>query len=116
MTHESRGLLERLLMGRNRDHLIRRMKRADRHGRLLVSYPLVPKADGSGQQVLVHSKLIIVDDVFLRVGSSNLNNRSFGLDTECDLAIEATTDAERARSCASATRCSPSISASIRRP
>ena len=96
MTHESRGLLERLLMGRNRDHLIRRMKRADRHGRLLVSYPVVPKADGSEQQVLVHSKLIMVDDVLLRVGSSNLNNRSFGLDTECDLAIEATTDAERA--------------------
>jgi phosphatidylserine/phosphatidylglycerophosphate/cardiolipin synthase-like enzyme len=39
--------------------------------------------------VLVHSKVILVDDAFLRVGSSNLNNRSIGLDTECDLAIEA---------------------------
>jgi phosphatidylserine/phosphatidylglycerophosphate/cardiolipin synthase-like enzyme len=33
-----------------------------------------------------------VDDTFLRIGSSNLNNRSIGLDTECDLAIEATSD------------------------
>jgi phosphatidylserine/phosphatidylglycerophosphate/cardiolipin synthase-like enzyme len=96
MTHSSRGLIERFLMGRNRDRLIRRLKRADRYGRLLVCYPVVPKADGRPQQVLVHSKLIIVDDTFLRVGSSNLNNRSFGLDTEADLAIEAATDVERA--------------------
>jgi hypothetical protein len=27
---------------------------------------------------------------FLRVGSANLNNRSMGADTECDLAFEAT--------------------------
>ncbi len=96
MTHSSRGLIEHFLMGRNRDRLIRRLKRADRHGRLLVCYPVVPKADGTPQQVLVHSKLIIVDDAFLRIGSSNLNNRSIGLDTEVDLAIEGGTDGERA--------------------
>ena len=31
----------------------------------------------------------MVDDWLLRVGSSNLNNRSMGYDTECDLAVEA---------------------------
>jgi phosphatidylserine/phosphatidylglycerophosphate/cardiolipin synthase-like enzyme len=45
--------------------------------------------------VLVHAKVAIVDDEILRVGSANLNNRSMGLDTECDLAIEASTDAQR---------------------
>jgi len=45
--------------------------------------------------VMVHSKLMIVDDVLLHVGSANLNNRSIGLDTECDLAIEARTQGER---------------------
>jgi uncharacterized membrane protein YdjX (TVP38/TMEM64 family) len=40
-------------------------------------------------QVRVHSKVCIVDDRLMRVGSANLNNRSMGLDTECDLAIEA---------------------------
>jgi phosphatidylserine/phosphatidylglycerophosphate/cardiolipin synthase-like enzyme len=95
MTHQSRGLLERAIMGRNRDRLIRRLRRADRHGRLRVWYAQV--ADGAGElQVLIHSKLIIVDDVFIRVGSSNLNNRSVGLDTECDLAIEASRERERA--------------------
>src|SRR5690606_551111 len=41
------------------------------------------------------AKLMIVDDVLLRVGSANLNNRSMGVDTECDLAIEARTDEHR---------------------
>jgi phosphatidylserine/phosphatidylglycerophosphate/cardiolipin synthase-like enzyme len=94
MTHLSRGLLERLVMGRNRDRLIRRLKQADRFNRLRIYYPVVP-GPGGEQQVMVHSKLIIVDDAFIRVGSSNLNNRSIGLDTECDLAVEATTDAAR---------------------
>jgi len=77
-------------MGNNRDRLLRRLKQADRFDRLRVYYPVVP-SDDSDCDVLVHSKLVIVDDVLLRVGSANLNNRSMGLDTECDLAIEATT-------------------------
>jgi uncharacterized membrane protein YdjX (TVP38/TMEM64 family) len=38
----------------------------------------------------------VIDEHFLRIGSGNLNNRSMGVDTECDLAIEASSDAERA--------------------
>src|SRR3954454_19599289 len=45
--------------------------------------------------VMVHSKVMVVDDVLLRVGSANLNNRSLGLDTECDLAFEARTPEHR---------------------
>ena len=94
MTHKSRGFIEQLIMGLNRDRLIRRLKRADRFGRLRIWYPQIATKDGA-QQILVHSKLIIVDDLFIRVGSSNLNNRSIGLDTECDLAIEASSDDAR---------------------
>jgi phosphatidylserine/phosphatidylglycerophosphate/cardiolipin synthase-like enzyme len=43
----------------------------------------------------VHSKAIVVDDRLARIGSSNLNNRSHGVDSECDLAIEARTEAQR---------------------
>jgi phospholipase D1/2 len=51
----------------------------------------VPKlGDGC---INVHSKILVVDDTLVRVGSSNLSNRSMGLDTECDLAIEAARDA-----------------------
>jgi phospholipase D1/2 len=58
-----------------------------------------PQVSGGGRSVptMVHSKVMVIDDTLLRVGSANLNNRSMGTDTECDLAIVANTDAERAR-------------------
>ena len=93
MTHESRGFVERVVMGNNRDRLIRRLAKADRFGRLRICFPCINDASGE-QQVLVHSKVIIVDDRFLRVGSSNLNDRSIALDTECDLAIVARSASE----------------------
>ena len=88
------GAFERFVMGSNRDRLIRRMRRADRSDRLRVYHPVVPNA-GDRCAVMIHAKLMIVDDVLMRVGSSKLNNRSVGLDTECDLAIEAGTEAQR---------------------
>jgi phosphatidylserine/phosphatidylglycerophosphate/cardiolipin synthase-like enzyme len=94
-THESHGWAEELVMGTNRDRLIRRLRKCDHYNRLRVYYPVIPNGLGGECQVLIHSKLIIVDDVFLRIGSSNLNNRSMGLDSECDLALEATTEEER---------------------
>jgi phospholipase D1/2 len=51
----------------------------------------------NGCDIYVHAKVMVIDDVLLRVGSSNLNNRSMGLDTECDLAIEARNDGEADR-------------------
>jgi phosphatidylserine/phosphatidylglycerophosphate/cardiolipin synthase-like enzyme len=42
-----------------------------------------------GDDIYVHAKITIVDDRVLRVGSSNMNNRSLGLDSECDVAIDA---------------------------
>ncbi|MFS8145204.1 phospholipase D-like domain-containing protein [Rhizobium sp. BR 249] len=96
-TRRSHGLIEKLVMGSNRDRVIRRLKRADRANRLRVYYPVVPgpkKAELSVQtdsevEVLIHSKLMIADDELARIGSSNLNNRSEGLDSECDLLFEA---------------------------
>jgi uncharacterized membrane protein YdjX (TVP38/TMEM64 family) len=46
--------------------------------------------------LMVHAKLAIVDDRWLRIGSSNLSNRSMGFDTECDLCVAASDDADRA--------------------
>ncbi len=95
LTRRSHNLTERVAMGAPRDRLIRRLRAADRHGRFLLAYPAVPGPAGECQ-VLVHSKLVIVDDTALRVGSSNLNNRSVALDTECDLAVGGTDPATRA--------------------
>jgi phospholipase D1/2 len=72
---------------------MRRLREADRFGRLRICYPVVPDLDGEAVQV--HSKVLAIDDRLFRVGSSNLTNRSMRLDTECDLTIEATNTSQR---------------------
>jgi len=83
----SHGWLEEATMHVLRTGLLHRLKAADRYGRFHVFYPHV-EGLASGCCLDVHSKVMIVDDCLLRVGSSNLCNRSMGMDTECDVAIE----------------------------
>src|SRR3982751_5254929 len=84
----SHGWLEEHTMHVLRTRLIAKLRKADKNGRFRVYYPHVPGLK-EGCCVDVHSKVMIVDDRVLRVGSSNLCNRSLGLDTEADIAIEA---------------------------
>jgi phospholipase D1/2 len=96
VTRISHGLIERQIMGRNRSRIIRKLKRQDAHDRLWVMYAVVPDAvTGDEQEVLIHSKLMIVDDEFVRIGSSNLNHRSERFDTEADLSTVARNAEER---------------------
>lgn len=64
--------------------------------RVHLAYPRVTVGARSSA-VMVHAKVMIVDDTILRVGSANLNNRSMGTDTECDLVIVASNDTDRRR-------------------
>jgi phosphatidylserine/phosphatidylglycerophosphate/cardiolipin synthase-like enzyme/uncharacterized membrane protein YdjX (TVP38/TMEM64 family) len=89
----SHGWLEEVTMQALRVRLVRELRAADRHGRFHVYYPHVPGL-AEGSCVDVHSKLAIVDDEWLRIGSANLCNRSMGLDSECDLVAEALGRAE----------------------
>ncbi|MGB7932629.1 MAG: VTT domain-containing protein [Gammaproteobacteria bacterium] len=81
------GWLSQITMDVLRERLIRRLYEADRHDRLGIYIPYVPGLDK--QCINVHAKVLVIDDELLRVGSANFNNRSMGLDTECDLAIDA---------------------------
>ena len=81
------GWLEESTMGLLRAQLLKHLQERDRFGRLRVYYPTVPELDK--EPLHVHAKVLIVDDKLVRIGSSNLSNRSMGLDTECDVAIEA---------------------------
>ncbi len=67
---------------------------ADVVDRVRFLYPSTRAPDGAAA-VMVHSKVMITDDRFLRIGSANLNNRSMGADTECDLAFEATSETQQ---------------------
>jgi len=81
----AQGWLEPLAMDTARARLYEALKTHDRDHRLRLYHPLT----AAGAPIYVHAKILVVDDRILRVGSSNLNNRSLRLDTECDVTIDA---------------------------
>jgi phospholipase D1/2 len=85
MPRETGGWLEQHTMDVLRARLMQRLREADTEGRLRVFYPRVSASPEVS--VMVHAKVMIVDDELLRIASSNLSNRSMGLDSECDLAL-----------------------------
>jgi phosphatidylserine/phosphatidylglycerophosphate/cardiolipin synthase-like enzyme len=85
LPRSSESPLEQRAMDSARHLLIPVLWAADDHHRLGIYWPVT---DG-GTPIYVHSKVLVVDDRLLRIGSSNLNNRSMGFDSECDIAIEA---------------------------
>lgn len=87
----TQGWLEAPTMGTLRTVLLKKLRDADRHGRFHAYFPHIPGLP-EGQCCDLHSKLMIVDDEILRIGSANFANRSMGLDTECDAAVEACGD------------------------
>ncbi|MGF1612227.1 MAG: VTT domain-containing protein [Kiloniellales bacterium] len=86
LPQEPTGWLEQTAMGRRQRWLLARLREADRFGRFRAYVPVVGEA--GDVPVKVHSKVMVIDGQFLRVGSANLNNRSMGFDSECDLAVE----------------------------
>ena len=78
------GWLEQAAMDAARVRLLHAVAEKDHARRFRVYVPLT----SGGLQIYVHAKLMIVDDEIVRVGSANMNNRSMGLDTECDVFID----------------------------
>ncbi len=86
--------IEKQTMRTGRIRFMQVLEQAGVGARVRLFYPEV--VDGERRtDTMVHSKVLIIDDAVLRVGSANLNNRSMGADTECDLMIEAHTDEHR---------------------
>lgn len=85
LPRSSESRLEQESMDSARERLLHTLWDADRFGRLGVYWPAIK----GGTSVYVHAKVMVIDDRLLRIGSSNLNNRSLGFDSECDVALEA---------------------------
>jgi phosphatidylserine/phosphatidylglycerophosphate/cardiolipin synthase-like enzyme/uncharacterized membrane protein YdjX (TVP38/TMEM64 family) len=81
------GWLEQNTMGAFRHQVFRHLIDADRYKRLRIVYPAASKTQNV--PVFVHSKVMIVDDTIVRIGSANFSRRSMAVDTECDLAVDA---------------------------
>ena len=93
------GWLEQHTMDVLRGRILTHLREADVHDRLRIFY--VQLAVKPQVTLMIHAKLMVVDDSFVRIGSSNLSNRSLGLDSECDLALVGTIGSETARTIAS---------------
>lgn len=92
-TGSSPSWFDQLTMDRTRGAMIWRLRSADIFGRFRALYPVT----SGGTKIIVHSKTSVFDDRIVRVGSANLNNRSFGFDTEIELSVECDgDDAQRA--------------------
>jgi len=77
------GWVESTVMDPARARLVEAIRKVDREDRFRIFMPY------SGETpIYVHAKLLIVDDEILRIGSANFNNRSMGLDSECDVFID----------------------------
>ena len=87
----SHGWLEEHTMHVLRTRLVRRLRAADKHGKFHAFYPHV-EGLCEGTCLDLHSKVMVVDDEWMRIGSSNISNRSMGVDTECDVVVEAKRD------------------------
>jgi len=77
------GWVESTVMDPARDRLVQGIRETDRQGGFHIFVPYTGEAP-----IYVHAKLLIVDDEILRIGSANFNNRSMGLDSECDVFID----------------------------
>ncbi|MDB6452869.1 phospholipase D-like domain-containing protein [Falsirhodobacter sp. 20TX0035] len=82
------GWLEPLAMDTARARLVQSLQKHDPHGRFGIFHPVTANEN----PIYVHAKTMIVDDRLLRIGSSNFNNRSMRLDSECDVAVDAAQD------------------------
>src|SRR3977135_2981877 len=82
-----------MVPGRYNNHLIARCVSRGRYGELLAA--------GIGiheyQPGMIHSKLLMVDEAWVVTGSTNFDNRSFGLNDEVNLAVRDSSLASRAK-------------------
>lgn len=72
-----------------RDRAVARLIEKDVHDHFRIYFPVTV----AGQPIYVHAKVFIVDGVDLHIGSANMNNRSMGFDTECNVIVMAQRDA-----------------------
>lgn len=91
-TAASPSWFDQITMDTARSEVLFRLEQADHNNRFFAFAPHTSE----GERIIVHAKVSIYDDEVLRIGSTNLNNRSFGFDSECDVAAVPPTDEGRA--------------------
>ena len=79
-----RGVRVRVITpGRKSDHLLTRSTSRGGYGRLLETGAEIHEYETA----MIHAKVLTVDDLWTVVGSTNFDNRSFGINDEVNLAV-----------------------------
>ncbi len=92
---EERQVKIRILVpGHKSDHLLTRSTSRAAYGPLLKSGAEVYEY----QPAMIHAKVLVVDNLWTVVGSTNFDNRSFGLNDEVNLAVRDASLAQRMES------------------
>lgn len=79
-----RGLKVRILVpGRKSDHMVTRSTSRAGYGELLKAGAEVYEYQPS----MIHAKVLCIDDLWVVIGSTNFDNRSFGINDEVNLAV-----------------------------
>ncbi|WP_265564522.1 phospholipase D-like domain-containing protein [Sphingomicrobium arenosum] len=84
MPRTADGWLEAVAMDGTRQKLMQTIQNSPGGENFRIYVPV----NAAGTDIYVHAKVAVIDDRFLRVGSANLNNRSMGLDSECDVIVD----------------------------
>jgi phospholipase D1/2 len=91
LAKDANAFFEKVSIGIAQAKIIGRLKElaAETGHELGIYYTACLADDGQEVPTYIHSKLFLVDDRFLSVGSANMNNRSMGLDSEINVTWEA---------------------------
>jgi phosphatidylserine/phosphatidylglycerophosphate/cardiolipin synthase-like enzyme len=91
-------IIEDLALGGGQSTLLRSLQQVARQtGHALgIYYTTATDDEGRERTTYIHSKLLLIDDRFLSVGSANTTNRSLGFDSELNLSWEVTAWQQRA--------------------
>ncbi|MCX7560273.1 phospholipase D-like domain-containing protein [Sulfitobacter sp. F26204] len=71
-----------------RNRMIEKLQSVDHQDRFRIYYPV----NAAQEPIYVHAKIMIVDQTVIHLGSSNINDRSMGFDTECNVALKGEND------------------------
>lgn len=88
-SYNPQGVLERESLWAGRIDFKQRLEAGVNPVKVRMTYPCIKDEKGEFHYKRIHSKVLIIDDKYCTIASSNINNRSLSLDTECDITLEA---------------------------
>jgi phospholipase D1/2 len=90
-SYDPKGIFEREGMWAGRIEFKKVLERGISPERVRMACSGIQSENGKTIYKRIHSKILVIDDRYIDVASSNINHRSMALDTECDLALFART-------------------------